>query len=330
VNKRRRLIGALGAGALAAPFGSFAQPQGKVWRVGFLSARSRPASIDTDNYSGFPRGMRELGYIEGKNLIIEWRFAEGQYDRLPGLAADLVRVKCDVIVAGGPPTIIEARKATTAIPIVIVTGMDPVELGFVKSLAKPGGNITGISNLTGEVSSKQLELLLTMAPKLSRVAVLANSANAAHATMVKLVQAAAQKANVKVLPVYARTSQDINTAFSLMTKQNAEAFILGLDPFFNDSRNQIAVLAAKNRLLSISTFREYAEEGGLMSYGQNPAEQYRLVAVFVDKILKGAKPGDLPVEQSTKFDLVINRKSAKALGIEIPNSILVQATKVIE
>ena len=330
MNTRRKLLVALGAGVLAAPLGSFAQQQGKVWRVGFLTARRRPVSLDTDVYGAFPQGMRELGYVEGKNLVIEWRFADGQYERLPGLAAELVRLKVDVIVAGGPPVISAAQKATTTIPIVIVTSIDPVDAGFVKSLAHPGGNITGISNLSGEVSPKHLEMLLRMVPKLSRVAVLVNPANSAHATMLKNVQAAAQKANVKVLPVEARTPQEIETAFSVMTKENAGAIIVGLDPFFNQQRRQIAELAAKNRLPSIATIREYVEDGGLMSYGDNLADQFRHAAVLVDKILKGAKPGDLPVEQPTKFDLVINRKTAKALGIKIPNSILLRADKVIE
>jgi putative tryptophan/tyrosine transport system substrate-binding protein len=330
LNTRRKLIVALGAGALAAPFSSIAQQQRKIWRIGFLSARRRPVSLDTGDYGAFPTGMRDLGYVEGKNLVIEWRFADGKYEGLPNLAAELVRLKVDVIVAAGPPVIIVAQKATTTIPIVIVTSIDPVDAGFVKSLALPGGNITGISNLSGEVGPKHLEMLLTIVPKLARVAVLVNPANPAHATMLKAVQAAAQKVSVKVLPAEARTPQDIETAFSVMTKENAGAMIVGLDPFFNQQRRQIAELAAKNRLPSIATLREYVEDGGLMSYGDNLADQFRYAAVFVDKILKGAKPGDLPVEQSTKFDVVINRKTAKALGIKIPNEILLRADKVIE
>lgn len=330
MNRRRKLVIALGAGVLVVPLACLAQQQGKVWRVGFLNARRRPVSLDTDFLGAFPTGMRDLGYVEGKNLVIEWRFADGQYERLSDLAAELVRQKVDVIVAAGPSVIIAAQKATTTIPIVIVTGLDPVDAGFVKSLARPGGNITGISNLSGEVSPKHLEMLLTMAPKLSRVAVLVNPSNPGHVTMIKNVQAAAQKANVKFLPVEARTPQEIETAFSVMTKEKAGAVIVAIDAVFNQQRRQIAELAAKNRLPSIATFREYVEDGGLMSYGQSGADQFRHVAVLVDKILKGAKPGDLPVEQSTKLELVINRKTAKVLGIEIPSSILVQATKVIK
>ncbi len=201
---------------------------------------------------------------------------------------------------------------------------------MVKSLARPGGNITGISNLSGEVSPKHLELLLTMVPKLSRVAVLVNPANSAHATMLKNVQAAAQKAHVKVLPVEARTLQEIETAFSVMTKENAGAIIVGLDPFFNQQVRQIAELAAKHRLPSISAYAVYAEGGGLMSYGSSLTDNFRRAATYVDKILKGANPGDLPVEQPTKFELFINRKTAKALGLTIPQSLLISTGKVIE
>ncbi len=330
MNKRRKLTLALGAGALAAPFAAFSQQPAKVWRVGFLSGRRRPDSIDTDFYGTFPRGLRDLGYVEGKNLVIEWRFADGQYERLPGLAAELVRLNVDVIVAAGPPLIVAAQKATATIPIVIVTSIDPVDAGFVKSLARPGGNTTGISNLSGEVSPKHLEMLLTMVPKLARVAVLVNPGNPAHATMLKNVQAAAQTTKVTILPAEARTPQEIETAFSVMTKGSAGAIIVGLDPFFIQQRRQIAELAARNRLPSIATFREYVEEGGLLIYGQNLAEQFRHAAVFVGKILKGAKPADLPVEQSMKFDMVINGRTAKALGLKIPQSLLIMADKVIE
>jgi len=330
MNNRRKLIIAFSAGALVAPLGSFAQPQPKVWRVGFLVARSRPVSLESNLLGAFSMSMRDLGYVEGKNLVIEWRFAAGHYERLPDLAAEIARLKVDVVVALGPPVIIAVQKATSTIPIVILTGLDPVDAGFVKTLARPGGNITGISNLSGEVSPKHLELLLTMSPKLSRVAIMVNPANRANATMSKHIQVASLKVNVKVLPIEARTPQEIDTAFSVMAKQNAGALIVGLDPVFIDQRRQIAGLAAKNQLLSIATFREYVEDGGLMSYGQNLAEQYRLLAIFVDKILKGAKPAELPVEQPTKFELDINLKTAKALGIKIPNAMLVQATKVIE
>lgn len=330
MTRRRQLLIALGAGVLTTSLLSFAQQHGNLRRVGFLSARRRPASLDADYYGAFAQGMRELGYVEGKNLVIEWRFADGEYERLPAMAVELTRLKVDVLMALGPPAIIAAQKATTSIPIVIVTSSDPVGAGFVKSLARPGGNITGLSNLAGDISAKHLEMLLTMVPKLARVAVLVNPANAAHAAMLKNVQAAAPKAGIKVLPVNAQTPQEIESAFSTMARESAGAVIVGLDPFFIQQGLQIAQQAARHRLPSIFPNREYAEAGGLMAYGQDQVDIYRRAAGYVDKILKGAKPGDLPVEQPTKLELVINRKTAKALGITIPQELVLRADKVIE
>ncbi|MEK6244474.1 MAG: ABC transporter substrate-binding protein [Pseudomonadota bacterium] len=327
---RRRLLIALGAGALVAPFGSLAQQQGKVWRVGFLALRSQTASNPSAVYGAFLQGMRELGYVEGKNLLIEWRFADGKVERLPGLAAELVQLKVDVIVAAGVQPTSAAQKATTTIPIVMGNSIDPVGSGFVASLARPGGNITGLSNLLGDLSPKHFEMLRSMAPKLSRVAILLNPTNSGHATILKAVQTAAQKSSVKILPVQARDPQEIESAFSTMTQQNAEAVIVASDPFLNQQRRQIAELAGKSRLPSVAAVREYVEAGGLMSYGPSFVENYRRAATYVDKILKGAKPGDLPVEQPTKFEMVLNRKTAKALGITIPQELLLRADRVIE
>ena len=262
--------------------------------------------------------MRELGYVEGKNLVIEWRFADGKIERLPDLAAELVRLKVDVIVTAGTPATSAAQKATTTVPIVIANQGDPVGSGFVASLARPGGNITGLSNVNVDVVPKQLEMLLGMVPKLSHVAVLVNPDNSAHASILKNVQAAARSAGVKIMSVEARSAQDIDNAFSMMTRQNARAVIVAHALFNNQQWRQIAELAAKHRLPSISARVEFVEAGGLMSYGQNLADQFRLAATYVDKIFKGAKPADLPVQQSTKFELVINRKTAKALGLTIP------------
>jgi putative ABC transport system substrate-binding protein len=330
MNTRRKLIIALGAGALTAPFGSFAQQQGKIWRVGFLALRSPTASIPVASYGAFLQGMRELGYVEGKNLIIERRLAEGKVERLPDLAAELVQLKVDVIVTAGAQPTSAAHKATTTIPIVMGNSIDPVGSGFIVSLARPGGNITGLSNLIGDLSPKHFEMLRSMVPKLSRVAILMNPTNSGHAMILKTVQTAAQKSGVKILPVQARSPQEIESAFSTMTKHNAEAVIVANDAFLNQQRRQIAELAAKNRLASVAAVREYVEAGGLMSYGPNFVESYRRAATYVDKIFKGAKPGDLPVEQPTKFELVINHKTAKALGLTIPQSLLISADKVIE
>lgn len=331
MNKRRKLVIALGAGALAAPFGSFAQQQGKVWHIGFLAMRSPATSNRTKvTYGAFLRGMRELGYVDGKNLIIEWRFADGKDERLPGLAAELVQLKVDVIVAAGVQPTSAAQKATTTIPIVMGNNSDPVGNGFVGSLARPGGNITGLSNLTGDLGPKYFEMLRRMAPKLSRLAILMNPTNVSHAMFLKTVQAVAQKSSVNILPVEARSPKEIENAFSTITRHSAEAVIVANDLFFDQQLRQIAELSAKNRLPSVAAVQEYVEVGGLMSYGPNFAENYRRAATYVDKILKGAKPGDIPVEQPTKLELVINRKTAKALGLTIPQSLLISADKMIE
>ena len=327
--KRRKFLVVLGASALAAPFGSFAQQQNKIWRVGFLAPR-RPDSPATDVYAGFQRGMRELGYIEGKNLVIEWRYADGVLERLPDLAAELVRLKVDVIVTAGTPATSAAQKATATIPIVMGAVADPVGAGLVKSLARPGGNITGLSTVATDTSPKRLELLLVMVPKLSRVAILMNPDISVHVDTLKRVQAAAQKTGVKLLPVEVRAAREIDGAFSVMGRERVGAVMLLDGAFLNQQELRIGELMAKNRLPSIAARGEYAEAGGLMSYGPNLADSHRRAATYVDKIFKGAKPSDLPVEQPTKFEFVINRKTANALGIKIPNSILVQATKVIE
>ena len=328
MNNRRKLIIALGAGALATPFSLLAQQQSKVWRVGFLAQRQISIS-ESDNYYGpFRQGMRELGYVEGKNLMIEWRSAEGKSERLQDFAMELVRLKVDVIVATSTPCVSAAKKATTTIPIVMGSILDPVGSEFVKSLAHPGGNITGLSNLTGDISSKLLEMLLKIAPKVARVAVLVNPSNLAHANVLKNTQAAAEGVAVKVLPVEAQTPQEIERAFSAMSLEAVGAVIVVRDGLFNQQARQIVELATKNRLPSIFANREYTD--GLMSYGSNTADIFRRSATYVDKILKGAKPADLPIEQPTKFELIINGKTAKALGLKIPQSLLIMADKVIE
>jgi putative ABC transport system substrate-binding protein len=274
--------------------------------------------------------MRELGYIEGGNLVVDWRFADGKIERLPDLAKELVELKASVIVTAGSPATHAAQKATTTIPIVMGNGSDPVLEGFVNSLAHPGGNITGLTNIARDIGPKHLEMLLNMAPKLSRVAVLQNPANVSHAALLKNIQAAAQKTGATIQPVEARNPQEITNAFATMSKEKSRAVILLTDGLFTIQRSQISSLALKYRLLSISVFENYAEAGGLMSYGTSITEQSRRAAAYVDKILKGAKPADLPVEQPTKFELIINGKTAKTLGLRIPQSLLISADKVIE
>jgi putative ABC transport system substrate-binding protein len=316
---------------LAGPFGSFAQQPGKIWRIGFLSSVSRPTTSGSDDpFGAFLQGMRELGYVEGKNVVIEWRFADGRVEDLPGLAAELVQSKVDVILTAGTPATSAAQKATATIPIVMGPVSDPIGSGFVKSFAQPGGNITGISNLTGDIGAKYLEILLSMVPKLSRVAVLTYPANSSHDTILKSIRAAGEKTGVEVLSMAAQSPQEIENAFSMMTKDKSGAVIVAADQYFLQQRSQIAALAVENRLPSILNNREYAEAGGLCSYGVNVTDQYRRAATYVDKILRGAKPRDLPVEQPTTFQLVINRKTAKALGLTIPQSLLISADKVID
>jgi putative ABC transport system substrate-binding protein len=274
--------------------------------------------------------MRELGYVVGKNLVIEWRSAEGKSERLPGLAAELVRLKIDVLATAGTPATVAAQKATSAIPIVMINAGDPVGSGLVKSLARPAGNSTGLSIMTAELGPKLLEMLAAMTPKVTLVAVLLHPANDANLLALRYIEAAAVNLGIKILPIEARTPKDIADGFALMAGQRTEALIVPLEGLFQQQKNQILALLAKQRLPSIAAYHEYVEAGGLISYGQNVGDSYRRAATYIDKIFRGANPGELPVEQPTKFELFVNMKTAKALGIKVPNSILVQATKVIE
>ena len=322
---RRKIVLGFAAGALA-PLASFAQQPGKVWRIGFLASGSSSIRY----YGGFRQGMRDLRYVEGKNCVIERRFADGKYERLPGLAAELVRSKVDVIVAGAPPSVQAAHQATNKIPVVMVAVPDPVGEGFAKSLSRPGGTITGLSTIVTEVSVKHLELLRVVVPKLSRVAVLINPLNQSDSLILEQIQGAAYATGVLVIPVEASSASQVEAGFAVMTRRRAGALIVAADEFFDVERNQIAMHAVRNRLPTIFSDRELTEAGGLMSYGQDLAEHYRRAATYVDKILKGAKPGDIPIEQPTLLELVINLKTAKALGLTIPRELLLRADKVIE
>jgi putative tryptophan/tyrosine transport system substrate-binding protein len=331
MTKRRELLTALGLVMLSASFGAFPQKQNKVWRVGYLTPRQRPASLELDIFAAtFLQGMRDFGYVEGKNLVIEWRYADGRYERLPDLAADLVRLNADAIVAASSPAVSAAQKATATIPIVMIAVADPVGNGFVKRLSRPEGNITGFTLYAGDISAKHLEILLDILPKLERVALLANPTNSYHPAILKNVQAAALATKTKILPAEASSPEAIDNAFSLVAKQNVGALIVLGDAFFLSQGAQIAALARKHQLASISAFREFTEAGGLISYGENLGAHYRHAVAYVDKILKGVRPGDLPVEQGTTLELVINLKTAKALGITIPQSLLLRADEVIE
>jgi putative ABC transport system substrate-binding protein len=316
MNRREFILAIVALGAIAVPNTSVAQQQGKVWRVGLLGLS--PVSPNSRNVDTFLMGMRELGYVEGKNLIVERRFADGKAERLQGLAAELVQLKVDVIVAEASPAIGAAQKATTTIPIVMATTGDPVGSGFVKSLARPGGNITGLSNMGGDLGPKLLDLLLSVVPKVSRVAVLVSPTSTTYRAIVESVQDAAQKVGVKTLVIEASFPQEIEKAFSTMARENADAVLVGAAPFFTLQRQQIADLALKYRIPSVFGNPSIVEAGGLMSYGTKFTDNYLRAATYVDKIFKGAKPSDLPVEQSTTLELVLNLKTAKALGLTIP------------
>ena len=327
---RRTLVVALGAGALVAPFGAVAQQSGKVWRVGILSWNARPASPDSSNNRQFARGMRELGYVEGKNLMIEERFADNKFDRLNEMAAELVRLKMDVIVAAASDAPLALQKITTTIPIVMASVGDAVGQGLVKSLARPGGNITGVSTITTELGSKRLELLLTMVPRLSRVAVLVNPNSPPNIQALENIQAAAPKRRVTIIRADASTPAEIDQAFALMASEKVGGLIVVLSSLFQQRREQIAQLSEKYRLPAMTADGVYTEVGCLLSYGVSIRDTFHRAATYVDKILKGAKPADLPVELPTKFEFIINRNTAKALGLVIPQKLLLQADRVIE
>ncbi len=308
----------------------FAQQQGKVWRIGFLSGNPRPPSFESHAYGDFLRGLRDLGYVEGKHFVMEWRFADGKLERLPGLASELVQAKVDVIVAVASLSVEAARKATTSIPIVMTGVGNPVGSGFVASLSRPGGNITGLSNVSIDVSSKYLELLHTAVPKVTRVAVLVNPAHPNHPTSLKHIQAAAKTLGVKVVPLDAATPDQIEAAFAVMQRERVDGLIVPPGPVLRRLTESASRSLPRNTAAGFLWRRDLVEQGGLMSYGPNTSDTYRRAAALVDKILKGAKPADIPVELPTRFDLVVNLRTAKALGITIPQELLLRADKVIE
>jgi len=305
-----------------------AQQSTKVPRIGFLGGTS--LSVESTRIESFRQGMRELGYVEGKNIVIEWRWAEGKFDRLPDLAAELVRLDVDVIVAGGSTSSGAAKEVTTTIPIVMAQVNDSVGSGFVASLARPGGNMTGLSTLVPELSGKRLELLKEVIPKLSRVAVFGDSTTPGNAQALKETEPAAKAFKVPLQYLDILGPKDIESAFRQASKGHADAVLVLGAPVLISQRKQIADLAVKNRLPAMYGQPEYVEEGGLMSYGVSVVDLYRRAATYVDKILKGRKPADLPVEQPTKFELVINLKAAKQIGLTIPQSVLYRADKVIK
>jgi putative ABC transport system substrate-binding protein len=307
-----------------------AQQATKIPRIGYLAATS--PSINPTRNEAFRQGLLDLGYIEGKNIVIviEWRFAEGKPDRLPTLAAELVRLKVDVIVSGGSTANRAAKDATNTIPIIMSQDNDPVANGFVASLARPGGNITGLATLRSELSGKRLELLTEIVPKLSRVAVLGSSSNPGNAQSLKETELAAGAFGVKLQYLDVFGLRDIESAFGAASNGRANAVLVLASPILNSRRTLVAKLAIKRRLPAVYDRREFVEDGGLMSYGVSVVDLDRRVATYVDKILKGAKPAELPVEQPKKFELVINLKTAKQIGLTIPPNVLVRADQVIK
>jgi putative ABC transport system substrate-binding protein len=304
-----------------------AQPSKKVPHIGYLSVLS-PAS-DSARLEAFRHGLRELGYVEGQSLVIEPRYAEGKLDRLPDLAGELVTLKVDVIVAGGSTAIRAAKNATKLIPIVMAHGSDPVTLGYVASLARPGGNITGLTHLAPELGGKRLELLKDTIARLSRVAVLTDPGTGGHGPQIKELEVAAPALGLQLRAVEVRGPNELENAFSAMTVWRAGAFIGLQQPTLDRLRQRIVDLAAENRLPAMYPNSEYVETGGLMSYAADIVAMFRRTAVYVDKILKGAKPADLPVEQPIKFEFIINLKTAKQIGLTIPPNVLARADRVI-
>jgi len=305
-----------------------AQQPTKVYRIGYLSAAS--AEADKNRFAYFQRGMQELGYIEGKNVVIEQRYAAGQFERIPELSAELIRLKVDVLVVYGETAILAAKNATSTIPIVMTVHPDPVGDGIVASLARPGGNVTGLSDLHTVLATKRLEILKEVVPSASRIAVFFHAANPTLLRQLKDIQDIAPAFRATVLAVPVKGPDDFDRAFVMMRKERAGALMVLGSPLIGIHRQKILDLAAKSRLPAIYTLRDNPEAGGLMSYGANFQELWRRAATYVDKILKGAKPADLPVEQPTKFEFVINLKAAKRIGLTIPPNVLARADRVIK
>ena len=330
---RRTTVGLsiiLALSILVAPVVAAAQQPTKVYRIGRLSPGLPPSQL-SPSMEAFRQGLRDLGYVEGQNLVIEWRWAEGREERLPDLAAELVRLQVQVIVVGGGAAIRAAQYATSTIPIVMAANYDPVGEGFIASLARPGGNITGLSWLGAELPGKRLELLKETLPQSTRIAVLGNPAFAAYETWLHSLTAAAQALGLHLHVVELHRADELDSAFAAITSAGADALIVLADPALMDGLHaRIVDLAARNRLPAMYDWRAYVDAGGLMSYGPSMPDMQRRAASYVDKILQGAKPADLPIEQPTTFHLVINLKAAKALGLTMPPTVLFQANEVLQ
>jgi putative ABC transport system substrate-binding protein len=327
--KRREFIVLIG-GVTVWPFAAGAQQPGKVWRIGALSGAARPAVMETSAYGGFAQGLRELGYVEGRDYIVEWRFAEAKAERYAELAAELAQLNVDIFLAAAPEAVRYLQKVAPQIPIVLALSTDPVGNGFAASLAHPGGNITGLANSLDDTAPKQLELLVEAVPSLSRLGILASSISPNYASVAKTLTAAGRAKGLNAVMADVRGAEEFDAAFALLLRENVQAILLASNVLFNLNRQRIADFANKNRLPSMFGIREYVEAGGLMSYGESFREFYRRSAAYVDKIIKGAKAGDLPIEQPNRFYFTINLKTATALGIIVPPTLLARADEVIE
>ncbi len=328
--RRREFIRLIGGAAFVWPHSVHAQQGGKVYRIAYFSPGNAGALGVPELRGAFVEALRELGWIEGKNVIFEYRFAENRSERLPELAAELVRLNVDVIVAGGTLAPLAAKKATATIPIVMNGAGDPVGSGLVPSLAHPGGNVTGLSLMAPDLGGKRLELLKELLPGISRVAVLSNAANPYSAILFRETEHAARTLRIEIQSLEVRGPDDFDTAFEAARVQHPEGMITVEDPLIITYRKRIADFAATNRLPAIHGLREFVQAGGLIAYGASLSDLFRRAATYVDKILKGAKPADLPIQQPTKFELVINRGAAKALSLTIPPTLLARADEVIE
>lgn len=326
--ERRRFLGAAAATLAVAPRRVGAQP--RVARLGYLSPFSPSADQAQRFLDTLRAGLAELGYVDGRTLAIEPRWASGDYGRLPALAAELVRLKVDVIVTAGVPAIRAAREATGTIPIIMAVIVDPIATGLIASLARPGGNMTGLSAMTPELVGKQFEMLREILPKVSRVAVLWNPANAGNPPQLRAAEVAARRLKIRLQPLEARSPGEFGGAFAAMGKEGADALVVLVDVMFVDHRTEIADLAAARRLPAVYGQTEHVRAGGLMAYAPSFLNNYRRAAVYVDKILKGTRPGDLPIEQPTEFEMVVNLKAARALGLTIPAPLLQRADQVIQ